>query len=205
MNWMSKAMSLNARKEMVISVRNKYRSSCWSEKGKILDGFIAATGYERKYAIRLLNQEETKTPPRPSLASKERVYDDQVRQALIIVWRASNQICSKRLIPFMSEIVGAMERHGHLKLPDDIKKKLLNLSAATADRLLRPERDKINRGISRTTPGTLLKHQIKVRTFADWDDVVPGFAEIDLVAHCGGQPAGQFLNTLVGRSRYAAK
>ena len=36
-----------------------------------------------------------------------------------------------------------------------------------------------------------------MRTFADWDDVTPGFVEADLVAHCGGNTNGAFLNTLV--------
>src|SRR5213076_1240930 len=44
--------------------------------------------------------------------------------------------------------------------------------------------------------GRLLKQQIPVRTFADWNDVRPGFLEADLVAHCGGVAAGAFLYTL---------
>lgn len=90
-----------------------------------------------------------------------------------------------------------MERHGHLRVPEDVRQKLLDISPATVDRLLQPERARAGQGISHTKPGTLLKHQIKVRTFADWDNVIPGFFEADLVAHCGGDPNGAFLNTLV--------
>jgi hypothetical protein len=68
---------------------------------------------------------------------------------------------------------------------------------ATADRLLKKERDLKGKGISTTKPGALLKKQIQIRTFADWDDVTPGFMEGDLVAHCGGDVSGSFLNTLV--------
>ena len=89
-----------------------------------------------------------------------------------------------------------MERHGHLSLPADVRGKLLTISPATADRLLATERSN-QRGMSTTRPGSLLKKQIKVRTFADWDDLQPGFLEADLVAHCGVSAAGSFLHTLV--------
>jgi hypothetical protein len=87
-----------------------------------------------------------------------------------------------------------LERHGHLAVTDEVRTLLLAVSPATADRLLRPIRQP--HGLSTTRPGRLLKHQIPIRTFADWDDVRPGFLEADLVAHCGGNPAGAFLYTL---------
>jgi hypothetical protein len=62
--------------------------------------------------------------------------------------------------------------------------------------MLKPEREKTKYSLSTTRRGNLLKHQIQVRTFADWDDVTPGFPEADLVAHCGGNTNGSFLNTL---------
>jgi hypothetical protein len=76
-----------------------------------------------------------------------------------------------------------MERHGHLRLPAEVRTPLLSISASTVDRLLRPERENIKLAVSTTRSGNLLKHQIQVRTFADWDDVTPGFLEADLVAH----------------------
>jgi hypothetical protein len=89
-----------------------------------------------------------------------------------------------------------MEKHGHLRLTGDVRACLLRISPATVDRMLAPEREAIRQGVSTTRPGNLLKHQIQVRTFADWDDVTPGFIEADLVAHCGGNTNGSFLNTL---------
>ncbi len=74
---------------------------------------------------------------------------------------------------------------------------MLGISAATVDRLLSTELERIKLGVSTTRSGNLLKQQIQVRTFADWDDVIPGFLEIDLGAHCGGNTSGAFLNTLV--------
>jgi hypothetical protein len=136
-------------------------------------------------------------PILPKKRPASQKYDEQVRQALISVWFTANQICSKRLVPFLPQLVTAMEHHGHLRLPADVRAHLLSISPATADRMLRPERENIKRSISTTRRGNLLKHQIQVRTFADWDDVTPGFLEADLVAHCGGNTNGAFLNTLV--------
>jgi len=190
-----KSMCLSARRELLLSVRQKYHKAGWQEKGKILDGFVAATDYDRKYAIRLLSSDiELTVKPVKRLTSQK--YDGQVLQALLFVWHTANQICSKRLAPFLPTLVEAMERHGHLRLPGDVRTRLLEISPATIDRLLRQEREKQNLAVTTTRPGSLLKHQIKVRTFADWDDVVPGFLEADLVAHCGGNTNGAFLNTL---------
>jgi hypothetical protein len=83
----------------------------------------------------------------------------------------------------MPQLVEALERHGHLRLPAEVRARLLSISPATVDRLLRPERASIGQAISTTRPGNLLKHRAQVRTFADWDDVIPGFLEADLVAH----------------------
>lgn len=190
-----KSMSLSARKELLASIRQKYRDSSWMDKRKILDGFVAATGYDRKHAIQLMNSTEEPEKPKQRLACQK--YDEQTRQALYSVWYTANQICSKRLVPFLPELVGAMERHGHLRIPAEVRSRLLSISPATVDRLLRPERAIIKQGVSTTRSGNLLKHQIQVRTFADWDDVIPGFLEADLVAHCGGNTQGAFLNTLV--------
>ncbi len=192
---MMKLMSLTTRRELLTSIKQKYGSVSWADKGRILDGFVAATGYGRKYATQLLNSSETPDKSKTRPASQK--YDDQVRQALLAVWCAANKICSKRLVPFLPELVRAMEHHGHLRLPADVRANLLSISAATVDRMLQPEREKIKQGISTTHRGNLLKNQIQVRTFADWDDVTPGFLEADLVAHCGGNTNGPFLNTLV--------
>jgi hypothetical protein len=192
---MMKSMSLTARRELLAGVKQKYRDASWADKVRVLDGFVAATGYERKYAIVLLNNAEMPATPKKRPASQK--YDEQVRQALCSVWCAANQICSKRLVPFLPQLVKAMEHHGHLRLPADVRAHLLSISSATVDRILRPDRERIKQGVSTTRRGTLLKHQIQVRTFADWDDVTPGFLEADLVAHCGGNTNGAFLNTLV--------
>ena len=99
---------------------------------------------------------------------------------------AANHICAKRLMPFLPELVPVLEQHGHLTLEEGVRNQLLQISAATADRILKSYRqhDKPH-GVSTTRRGTLLKKRISIRTFADWVDTRPGFIEADLVAHCG--------------------
>ncbi len=100
--------------------------------------------------------------------------------------------------PFLPELIPLLEHHGHLVISEETRAYLLTVSAATADRLLRTSRRAgQGRGISMTKPGTLLKRQIPMRTFADWEDTRVGFFEVDLVAHCGTCIAGTFLWTLV--------
>ncbi|MEX2488636.1 MAG: ISNCY family transposase, partial [Pseudomonadales bacterium] len=106
-------------------------------------------------------------------------------------------ICSKRLVPFLGELIENMENHGHIELCAETRASLLAISPATVDRLLKHERVRIGKSVSTTRAGNLLKHQVQIRTFADWDDVVPGFFEADLVAHCGGDTRGAYINTLV--------
>ena len=193
---MNKPMSLLARQEMLTIINPKYKAGNSKIKKQLLDGLIAATGYERKYALKLLNN---KLPINNNIIKKGKpvYYDKAVVQVLEMIWHASNQICSKRLVPFLSDFVTALENHGHLKISDEIRTRVLSVSPATFDRLLRKERIKEKGGISTTKPGSLLKNQIKVRTFADWNEKQPGFFEADLVAHCGEVVSGTFLNTLV--------
>ena len=97
----------------------------------------------------------------------------------------------------LGELVSVLRRYGELDIDEDTAKLLADMSAATIDRRLAPERKKyLARGRSRTKPGTLLKSQIPVRTWADWDDAVPGFVEIDLVSHDGGHAVGEHVWTL---------
>jgi hypothetical protein len=97
----------------------------------------------------------------------------------------------------MAEIVEALCRCGELEVDPAVRAKLLAVSAATIDRMLAPERRRLQvKGRSGTKPGSILKRQIPIRTFADWDEGVPGFCEVDLVAHDGGNPGGDFCQTL---------
>ena len=194
---MRSQMSFRSKRELLAQVAPRYQRAGHTQKSVILDVFVAATGYARTYAIRLLTQPSL---PVPLAIRRPRAprYGAVVQAALETAWAAANGIGTKRLIPFLPKLVPALERHGHLTLTDDIRSQLLTLSPATADRLLQRIRAKGQpRGIATTKAGTLLKRQIPVRTFADWDDTAPGFVEADLVAHCGDRPDGAFLSTLV--------
>ena len=124
------------------------------------------------------------------------VYGTEVEEALVQVWEQTNHLCSKRLIPFLPTAIEAMERHEHLRLTQECRSQLLSMSAATADRLLRPHRQQELRGLCITRAGTLLKQNIPIRTFEQWDEQVPGFVEADLVAHCDASVEGTYLFTL---------
>ena len=120
---MRQKMSLNSRRELLNRITARYRVASSEEKVRILDEFVSGAGYHRKYALTLLNRESQgeQTPKKHF----PRLYDEAVRLALITVWKAANRICSKRLMPFLPEFVGALERFGHLSLPIDVRERLL--------------------------------------------------------------------------------
>ena len=190
-------MSLKTCKEIVVTIKDRYQKATSLQKKKILDELTALTGYHRKYALSVLNKKNKSPVKNKAKKVNARKYNPAVQQALTTLWYAANKICAKRLVPFIPDLLNALERFGHVSLPEDVRSQLLKISPATADRLLNSERHASSKGISTTSPGSLLKKQIKVRTFTDWDDIVPGFLEGDLVAHCGGRVDGSFLNTLV--------
>jgi hypothetical protein len=125
------------------------------------------------------------------------MYGQDVIAALTMCWMVLGMPAGKRLAPMLDELVMVLRHFGELVISDATAALLVSMSAATIDRRLAPERRKHRiRGRSLTKPGSLLKSQIPVRTWADWDDARPGFVEIDLVSHDGGNPAGQFAFTL---------
>src|SRR3984893_15607619 len=130
--------------------------------------------------------------------SGRRVYDEAVREALIVVWEASDRICSKRLRPLLPILVEAMERHGHLQLVPEVRSRLLAMSAATIDRALREIRRQAGTATRRrSAPSAAIRRSVPVRTFDGWDDPPRGFVEADLVAHSGPVAKGSFVQTLV--------
>ncbi len=172
-------LSFQARREVLQQMAPQYREAPPSQKRVLLEAFIATTGYVRKYARWLLNhaEEVQQTHGRSQL----RRYGPDVQHALFLAWNAANRICAKRLIPFLPTLLEALERHEHLHISDECRRQLLSMSAATADRLLRSQRTLGQRGISTTRAGTLLKQQIPIRTFEEWNEAQPGFLEADLV------------------------
>ena len=181
--------------ELLEALRPRYGKAGKKAKGRMLDDFCATTKYNRKYAIQLLRHGPLRS--KKGKRGRRPCYGRDVTAALVEVWQASGHICGKRLHPFLSELVEALERHGELHLAPEVKGKLLQMSRATIDRRLQRARSKLPLwGRTTTKPDSLLKSAIPIRTFADWDDARPGFLEIDLVAHCGETTAGEYLHTL---------
>lgn len=201
-------LTMKARQEVTKATAGQYRGASKKEKGEILEQFIATTGYSRWYARLVLRHEGRRLQTdkqtivvveRKSRAKRKRArrYDEKVQTALVRLWRIMDYICGKRLQPSLAELITVLERHNEFRCDRETRAKLLRISAASIDRLLKPERRKYElRGRAGTKPGTLLKKQIPIRTFAEWDEQCPGFVEIDLVGHDGGTAAGDYCQTL---------
>ncbi len=187
-------MSQRSKRELVEAIRPRYLQADKARKKQILDEFVAATGFHRKYAIRLLNHSKRRGGLKKG--RRQKVYFGEVVTILVQIWEICGRICSKRLKPFLPEVIEVLEYHHELVLTPEMKALLLKMSRSTIDRCLTSERLKHPHGLSTTKPGTLLKKAIPVRTWAEWDDARPGFVEVDLVAHCGDTTEGQYLNTL---------
>jgi hypothetical protein len=189
-------------KEYAEAIRGRYLDGTREEKRQILDEFTKVTKLHRKSAIRLLNRKGTTAWKKKR--GRKREYNAGVTEVLRVVWEASDRLCSKRLKPFMPEILEMLTRHGEIEISLETKVRLCRMSAATIDRLLKPYRKAGGRRVPTTTrTGDLLKKMIPIRTFTDWQENKPGFLEIDLVAHCGESTEGFYLNTLCGVDVYS--
>ena len=187
-------MSQRSKKELLETIQPRYKKATKSEKQQILNEFVAITGYHRKYAIRILTKwVRRKHPKKPG---PKKIYQGEVVVVLRQIREICGRICSKRLHPFLPEMVRVLERHNELQLSAETKLLLLSISRSSIDRCLGPADREHPHGLSTTKPGTLLKKSIPVRTYTPWDEEKPGFLEIDLVAHCGETTEGQFVNTL---------
>jgi hypothetical protein len=189
-------MTRGSIREYVEAVRGRYLMASKAEKSRILNELIKVIGCHRKAAIRLLRRKNrsntNKKRGRPSR------YSPSVIGALKVAWEATDRLCSKRLQPFLPEMVAVLRKHGEGGIMTaEVEAQLCQISPSTIDRLLRPyRRVGGRRPFSTTKPGSLLKNSIPIRTFADWKEDCSGFLEADLVSHCGESSEGFFLTTL---------
>ena len=174
-------------------IYHKYRRSNLKKRSLFLDDLCDLTGMNRKYLIRKLNKKKTKSIKN---RGAKPIYEPDIYLPIIKpIWLAADQICGKRLKVVLQDWLRFYEdEFGQIDGP--IKLKVLQISSATLDRLLKPI--KVNhkgRGISGTKPGSILKNQIPIKT-NQWEETKPGFMEADTVAHCGTSLEGNFVWSL---------
>lgn len=173
---------------------NQYRNAHKKDKGLILSKVVDLTGYHRKHVRVLLTK----------CQFNKKVFRRKKKSSYLIIlpklrklWAVSNFSCGKILVPALPDLLEQLIRFKEIKVNQKEKKLLLQISPATVDRLLKPERKILKiKGRSGTKPGTLLKNQIPVKIFTPWDEQDPGFLEIDYVAHCGETLRDTYINSL---------
>src|SRR5258705_12211927 len=192
---MAGRISMGARREITAAVVDRYRSAGRADKGLILDELCAVTGWHRKHAVRALASHVAISPE--ARRQRRPTYGATIRDALVALWEASDRICGKRLRVMIPTLLPSLERHGRLKLDQADRVLVLDVSAATVDRLL-VETKIAAAGGKRRRVGfySAVRREVPIRTFNDWHDPPPGFCEVDMVAHGGTSVAGSVIQTL---------
>jgi hypothetical protein len=190
-------LTLAERSKVTEMTATRYQLASKRGKGRILDELCATTGWHRNHARKALKAALHPKVVVPRRSPRPPVYGPNVIAALMVCWTVLGMPAGKRLAPMLDELVAVLRQFGELVIDEDTAALLVSMSAATIDRRLAGERAKRQlKGRRTTKPGSLLKSQIPVRTWADWNDAQPGFVEIDLVSHDGGNSIGPFAFTL---------
>lgn len=186
-------MNLFMRNECLKTIKQRYVKASKAERGLILNEYCRNTNQNRKYVIRKLS-------PKVSLVKKQRkarqkVYHNQTIAELIRIWEVLDYPCGQRLKLVLGQMVEKLKALGEINPSNETITQLFKISSATIDRRLGHEKEYLHRKRFTTTkPGSLLKAQIPIR-LTDWDLSLIGFVEVDLVAHCGDNVFGDYVNT----------
>lgn len=190
-------MSLHSRQEYLQKVKKRYLKASLEKKSLMLDEYCSNTKLNRKYVIRCLS-------PRVSLVRKIEsprkqrscFYTNRETYYLKKIWEVLDYPCGQRLKPMLDEMIAKLKQFKELIIPDDAAEKLRKISSATIDVKLRGHKAAARRRFNTTTkPGSMLKQHIPIRT-SSWEEKLPGYCELDTVAHCGDSAGGEFINSL---------
>lgn len=190
-------LTMSQRRAVTKTIATRYKRADKAAKGLILDELCATTQWHRNHARKALAAALKPKIVKPARKARAPKYDANTIVSLRFCWAVLGAPTGKRLAPMMAELVPRLRRFEELDISDETERALIAMSAATMDRRLAEDRAKLTlKGRSHTKPGSLLKDQIPIRTWAQWDDAVPGFVEIDLVGHEGGNALGEHCYTL---------
>jgi transposase InsO family protein len=187
-------MGGKSRWDYLKAIYSRYKKVSKPLRARILDEFCQVCGYNRKYAIRLLNGPAPQKPELTTAKGRRPTYGAKVILTLTAIWEAAGYPCSARLkallplwLPWASK---------RLAISAQAQNQLLSISAATIDRRLKAKKRQLKKRLyGRTKPGTLLKHHIPIKTDS-WDVSTAGFTETDLVSHSGNSEKGEFIHSL---------
>ncbi len=177
------------------SLQARYAKANKKQKGVMLDEFTQTTGCNRDYAIRLLRERYVYTT-QPIRHPRACYYTPEDAAALEHLWELLDELCSKLLKAAIPMVLPQLRQEGTLSISETCAEHLLEISSSSIDRLLAHRRSTGKRRHGLTKPGTWLKTHIPVRTFAERTATEPGWLDLDLVNHCGGNESGEFAHTL---------
>ena len=190
-------LPMYVRKIITAKMARKYRNATKKEKSVILNSLEELTGFNRSYLMRRLRTYTSGNSKSGVHRGRKNKYTKEDVEALRDIWELMDFPCGRRLKAIMEEVIRNLEKNGRWKYSKEVKKHLLEMSSSTIDRKLREHKISLKSRKRRTTkPGTLLRNRIEMLRFHEWWDERPGFLEIDLVAHCGSSPSGEYINTL---------
>ncbi len=180
-------MSFGAKREYLKEIWGRYQKSTRNQKSLILDEFCEVTGLHRKYAIRILG---AAVPQRVGRPGPKTIYDQAFVEVLYELWQVMRRMCSEKMVKAIPEWL----RYFHSeKMTEEIRQKLLSVSASSIDRCLKSFR--VRRGMSTTKPGKFLKSKIPL-TIHQEGIKAPGYLQGDTVAHCDDDIRGKYAHSL---------